>query len=270
LPGLVEMEQRGRSLVRGLMKQRQQQTESKPLFTSFRLGMQQLADALIAQLPAARLHVDNRVNGLRRSGARWVVESAGGSQQFDAVVLAMPAYIAADLVAPFAEQLAAELRGIDYSSSATVAMIYDRNESGRAGTTLPGGFGFLVPRGEGKDIFACTFVHNKFPHRAPSGRLILRAFLTKGLERSDDELVAAASRDFASILGLRTKPLRTLISRWPKSMPQYGLGHIERVDLIAQQELALPGLKLIGNAYRGVGIPDCVREAKKAAESLAG
>ena len=81
--------------------------------------------------------------------------------------------------------------------------------------------------------------------------------------------VAAVSRDFESILGLGTKPLRTLISRWPKSMPQYGLGHMERVSRIAQYVRTLPELKLIGSAYHGVGIPDCVREAKKAAESLA-
>jgi oxygen-dependent protoporphyrinogen oxidase len=153
-------------------------------------------------------------------------------------------------------------------------LIYDEDQLGR----LPDGFGFLVPVVEGRSMLACTFVHRKFLGRTPTGKAVLRAFLG-GMNNEalmavpDEALVATVRRELTEILGeeifpRETMPEHTQVSRWPRAMAQYAVGHQERIARIAARVAALPGLKLAGNAYDGIGIPDCIRLGRKAAKEL--
>jgi len=164
------------------------------------------------------------------------------------------------------------LRGVGYTSSVTLTLGYDRNVR----AALPPGFGFLVPRSEGRRMLAATFVHNKFPHRAPQDRALIRCFLGGArdeaiLRLSDQEIVATARRELREILGLAAEPQFARVYKWKGAMAQYGVGHLERLERIENLRRHVPGLALAGNGYRGIGVPDCVRSgADAAADLLAG
>jgi len=135
------------------------------------------------------------------------------------------------------------------------------------------GFGFLVPRREGRRMLAATFVHNKFPHRAPQDRALLRCFLggsrdPQALLLSDDEILSSVRDELNGILGLNAEPLFSRIYRWKGAMAQYNVGHLERMERIEHLRKQLPGLALAGNAYRGIGVPDCVRSGQEAVAEL--
>ena len=144
--------------------------------------------------------------------------------------------------------------------------------------SLPPGFGFLVPRSEGKKLLAATFVHNKFPHRAPDDRALLRCFFAgKNAEDvwtlSDDQIVGIVRNELQQILGpqingLRDEPLFARVYKWKSAMAQYGVGHLDRLDRMERLRQQLPGLALAGNAYRGIGVPDCIRSGRDAAKQL--
>ena len=193
------------------------------------------------------------------------------SDQFDAVIMATPAPLAAVLLEITSAELGSELRAIPYSSSVTVALGFDK----QVRDALPPGFGFLVPRSEGKRMLATTFVHNKFPYRAPEDRALLRCFLggsrdEQVLQLSDDEIVGMVREELRQILGLAAEPLFTRVYRWKAAMAQYNVGHLERLERIERLRKQLPGLALAGNGYRGIGVPDCVRSGEDAvAEVLA-
>jgi oxygen-dependent protoporphyrinogen oxidase len=275
LPRFAEMEAKYGSLGRGMLQARQRMGSSKtprpPLFTSLKDGMQQLVDALVARLPLESLRLGNPVRELRREGNWWsVTAEAGGSERFDSVIVATPAPVTGSLLASAQAQLAAELSGIAYSSSITVTLGYQH-----AALRLPPGFGFLVPRSEGKRMLACTFVHNKFPHRAPADRALIRCFLggardEEVLAWNDQQIEAAVRKELWDILRLNTQPLFTRVYRWKGAMAQYGVGHLERLHRIEMRCQQLPGLALAGNAYRGIGVPDCIRSGKDAAALVAG
>ena len=173
-------------------------------------------------------------------------------------------------------RLAAELGDIPYSSSITINLVYDEAKIGQ----LPEGFGFLVPAVEGRAMLACTFVHRKFLGRTPPRKAVLRAFLggMKGealLTESDEALVATVRREMAAILGTKIfsadiEPEHVQVSRWRKAMAQYAVGHRERMKRIAARVAELPGLRLVGNAYDGIGVSDCVRLGRQAARELLG
>jgi protoporphyrinogen/coproporphyrinogen III oxidase len=140
-------------------------------------------------------------------------------------------------------------------------------------TALPTGFGFLVPRSEGRRILATTFVHNKFPHRAPPDRALIRCFLggtrdEQVLHLPDEEVLGIVREELRQILGLSAEPLFTRIYRWPMAMAQYAVGHLERLQRIESLLKPWPGLALAGNAYRGIGVPDCVRSGETAAQQV--
>jgi oxygen-dependent protoporphyrinogen oxidase len=138
---------------------------------------------------------------------------------------------------------------------------------------LPPGFGFLLPRSEGKRMLAATFVHNKFPHRAPPDRALIRCFLGGSrdgqvLELPDDEILSVVREELRQILGLRAEPLFTRVYRWKKAMAQYTVGHLDRLRRIDALLKQAPGLVLAGNAYRGIGVPDCVRSGELEAQQV--
>jgi oxygen-dependent protoporphyrinogen oxidase len=191
----------------------------------------------------------------------------GQSGLFDAVVVAIPAPAAAALLETVSAGLASELRSIPYSSSVIVALGYGQEVR----RSLPPGFGFLVPRGEGQRMLASTFVHNKFPHRAPPDRALLRCFVGGSgdqavLDLSDAEILRIVGGELHQILGITAEPRFTRVYRWRGAMAQYAVGHLARLERIEGLRRQLSGLSLAGNAYRGIGLPDCVRSGQEAAD----
>jgi oxygen-dependent protoporphyrinogen oxidase len=275
------MEKRYGSLSRAMLAARKQRVRGersggrklasppRPLFTSLKDGMQQLVDTIVPRLPADARRISNPVIALSRNHTHWFVAPQQGSpEEFDAVMLALPAYAAAALVEPIAPELAAELGQVPYSSSVTVTLGYDMRDL----ALLPPGFGFLAPRSEGRRMLACTFVHVKFPHRAPPDRGIIRAFLGGSqdeavLDLSDHELLALVRRNLREILGLGAEPLFARVYRWRRAMAQYVSGHLARVQRIEKLRRQVPLLELAGNAYRGIGVPDCIASGQQAARN---
>ena len=242
---------------------------TRSLFTSLKNGMQTITDALAAQIPESERRLGTQVEAVKPEFGKWLVASKGRTEEFDGVIIAAPAYVAAGLLHMEIPQISAELEQIRYSSSVTVALAYD----GKTRASLPAGFGFLVPRTEGRPILACTLVHNKFPHRAPEDRALIRCFLggsrnEKILQSSDAEITSIIRRELQQILGLTAEPDLVRISRWPHAMAQYSVGHKTRVERIRRILSSTPGLALAGNAYGGIGVPDCIRSGSESATKV--
>jgi len=193
----------------------------------------------------------------------------GSSERADGVILACPAYASAELVRDLDAELSRELAGIHYASSATMSLAFRREDVPHA----LDGFGFVVPAVETRTLIAVTFSNVKFPGRAPEGWVLMRAFLGGAMhahvfEMDDESLRAAVLRDLQNIVGVQAAPAFTELYRWPKSMPQYPVGHLDRVKRIEGRLGGLPGLAVAGNAFGGVGIPDCVHSGETAADGV--
>ncbi len=288
LPRLVEMETKYGSLTRGMlaahnkMRAMTKNSSKSPnrvapaIFTALRGGMAQLVDAITARLNPASVRTATPVSAIKKTEEGWSVEAGGVRDEFDALIVAASAWAAGPLLAAADPVLGSDLGAIPYSSSITVNLMYDEASIGR----LPEGFGFLVPAVEGRSMLACTFVHRKFLGRTPPGKAVFRAFLggikhNELLAETDNTLVAIVRREMSEILGARTfspavEPEHAQVSRWRGAMAQYAVGHRERMQRIAAHVAALPGLRLAGNAYDGIGVPDCIRLGRKAARELAG
>jgi protoporphyrinogen/coproporphyrinogen III oxidase len=271
LPRFLEMESAHGSLGKAMVAARKRRTRSAvPLFTSLRNGMQQMVDSLVQKISPTAPRLEAAVRVVKPESGKWLVVLSGQpTEAFDAVVLATPAYVGASLLSPGLTALAAELSQIRYTSSVTVALIYDPSVRAQ----LPPGFGFLLPRTENRRILATTFVHNKFPHRAPQDRALLRCFLGGSrdeaiLQSSDHEILSLVGRELGEILGIRAEPLFTRIYKWKSAMARYHIGHAARVDRIREIVGRTPGLALAGNAYRGIGVSDCVRSGSEAAAKV--
>ncbi|HEV2912410.1 MAG TPA: protoporphyrinogen oxidase [Pyrinomonadaceae bacterium] len=281
MPRFLDMEREHRSLIRGMRRARRSQSASQGrgtsgarygLFLSFDEGMQTLTDRLSARLPPRSIRLNSHVEKLSygRDQSLWRLSlSTGEVVECDAVCLALPAYAAARLLRETDATLAAELEAIPYASTATVNLAYRR-----ADVPHPlDGFGFVVPIVERRRTLACTFSSVKFPGRAPEGHALLRAFVGGALQPEmfalDEEAIERAVRDdLRVLLGIEKPPLFTRVRKWPRSMAQYHLGHLRRVESIEERVRALPGLKLAGNAYGGAGLPDCIRSGERAAEEI--
>ena len=278
MPRFLEMERRERSLILALWRQaRRGPTQTKgvsgarwSLFVTFAQGMETLVSALADRLPAGAVRLRAPVAALARSENRWtVVLASGEALPADGAVLAAESHQSARLVRDLDPRLARLLGEIPYASSATVSLGYKHEE-------IPhplDGFGFVVPRSEGRPILACTFSSVKYPERAPERRALLRVFLggalDEGVLKEDDEsLVAIARGQLAELLGVTGPPVLARVHRHPQAMPQYRVGHLEHVATIERCLDAEPGLKLAGSAYRGVGIADCVRSGEEAAAAF--
>jgi len=242
---------------------------TKSLFTSLKNGMQAISDALAAQIPESKQRLNTPVEAVNPEFGKWLVASSGRTEEFDGVIIAAPAYTAAELLRSQIPQISSELEQIRYSSSITVALAYD--EKTRA--SLPPGFGFLVPRTEDKRILACTLVHNKFPNRAPEDGALIRCFLGGSrdeeiLQSSDAEMTTIIRRELQEILGITAEPGLVRIFKWPHAMAQYTVGHKTRVEGIRKIVSSAPGLALAGNAYGGIGVPDCIRSGSESATKV--
>ena len=276
LPRFADMERTHGSLGRAMLAARRRMSAGPqrippPLFTSLKNGMQHLAETIVSRLTSSSLLTDAPVQAIQPEGRGWVVSAGSQSDHFHGVIVALPAPAAAHVLRMASPELAGELAAIEYSSSITVGLGYDRGVR----QSLPPGFGFLVPRSESKQLLAATFVHNKFPHRAPDDRALLRCFFAGANAEnvwglSDDAVVEIVRNELEQIVGLRAEPLFARVYKWKSAMAQYGVGHLERLERIEALRQRLPGLALAGNAFRGIGVPDCVRSGREASRLAIG
>jgi oxygen-dependent protoporphyrinogen oxidase len=278
-PRFAALEQEHGSLIRGLRRTSAAREVRGAggarfgLFVSLAGGLGELPAALAARLPPGVARVACPAAGLERAGnGSWRVRLAGGEAiPAAAVILAGEAPRMAPLVRPHDPALAAGLEGVRYASSAVVTLGY-----ARAAVAHPlDAFGLLVPRIERRPALAITFSSVKYPGRAPPGAALLRVFLGGALDeavlgRDDAELLALARQEVGDLLGASGAPLIARVVRHSRAMPQYEVGHLERVAGLEARAAALPGLFLAGAAYRGVGLADCVRSGEAAAGAALG
>lgn len=271
-PNLRALELEHGSLLRGLAAQEPASSEY-PAFLSLRSGMDRLITSLARSLERTQVWAGFRATAVRSLPGRYAVELDGGvtAVQADGVVLAVPGFVTAELLSELDPNLAEVHSEIPYASSAVVTLAYPREAVGNPLV----GYGYVVPRAEGSDVLACTWTSSKWDGRAPEGFVLLRVFAGRFGGRdvtrlTDDHLVALARNEVRSlgIRGLR-EPALAKIHRWPRGMPQYTLGHPERLERIDTALDQHPGLALAGAAYRGVGIPDCIHSGEEAARSIA-
>jgi len=282
MPRFLEVERRERRLILGLWRAARRAggralEDAKgasgarwSLFVTFADGMEELTRALASRLPAGAIRLGHRVASVTREGEGWRVGMTDGSAALaDGVIIATESHQAARMVRYTDPGLSHLLEGIPYASSATVTLAWRRVDILHA----LDGFGFVVPQVERRSIIACTFSSVKYARRAPEGFALLRVFLggalnEAALEGDDETLTRVARAELGDLLGIQAPPLWSRVSRYPKAMPQYHVGHVARIDAIEGCLRAHPGLALAGGAYRGVGIADCVRSAEEAAARL--
>ncbi|MFN8005788.1 MAG: protoporphyrinogen oxidase [Terriglobia bacterium] len=281
MPRFLEMERQHRSLILGMLRQRKRLGVSRGstlkgprygMFVSFEEGMQVLIRSLEKQLPSSSIELGSKVSLLSRDTSlnRWRLRLANGKDmEAEAVCLALPAYQAGTLLAEVDPEIAERLRKISYASTITVNLAY-RIEDIRQPMN---GFGFVVPFIEGREILACTFSHVKFRGRAPKKYALLRIFMGGALqpqvfEFEDAELLRVIQRNLNDLLNINAQPVLTRIVRHPLSMAQYHVGHLDLVSEIEERLERIPTLQLAGNAFTGIGIPDCINRGEKCADRL--
>jgi oxygen-dependent protoporphyrinogen oxidase len=286
-PRLLEMEQNYGSLMKAFIAMRRKVEEmrrkyppkpgQKPrtFFTSFARGMQQLTDSMADKAGRERIHTGIATTSLRRTpDEKWEVSLSDGSAVVgEGLILATESWAAEPLVRSVDEAIAHALAKIQTSSSATVSIAFNERE---AGFDL-NAFGVLCPMAEGRALMAATYSSTKWPGRAPGGKILLRGFVggphnQEILNRSDEDLVQIVLDEFHKILGLNpfAKPLFSRVYRWHRGMPQYTLGHLERVELIEGRSARITGLALAGGSYRGVGVPNCIESGERAVSKILG
>ena len=281
IPRFLEMETRYRSVIRAMVAQRRAAARREGGTTpgsgarygelvTFDHGMETIVQALTESLPDEAMHTHSDVVSLNRERDIWRLACGDGQHiEADAVILALPARGAADLLRGIETGLYDELSAIPHASSAVLNLVYRRSDVPHPMDC----FGFVVPAIEERDIIACTFSSVKFPHRAPEDRALIRAFIGGARQRhvldyDDEELDRIVRAELKDLMGIEAAPLHTALARYPDAMPQYLVGHSRRVERIESLLERNHGLALSGNAYGGVGLPDCVRSGERAADRV--
>jgi oxygen-dependent protoporphyrinogen oxidase len=229
-----------------------------------------MIDAIVARLTPQCLHTSTTISQLSQKDGGWELITPRGPEHFDAVIFATPARVASTMLARVDHQLSEDLGKVEYSSSITVTLGYKREDL----KSCPPGFGFLVPRSEGTRMLATTFVHTKFPFRAPDDKALVRCFLGGAndpavLKFSDEEITAVVRKELQQITGLKAEPWFVKVYRWDRAMAQYTPGHLERIERIGETLKRIQNLSIAGNFYKGIGVPDCIRTGKEAAQHMA-
>jgi protoporphyrinogen/coproporphyrinogen III oxidase len=285
-PYLRELELEHGGLVKGALALRRERLQrarangrdphlapgTRSIFLTPIQGLAELVDALVKKLQESgvELRLETAVEAIKPVPTGYMLRLADGSSlKANGVVLATPSFITADLISDFAAELAAELRPIEYVSTATVTLAYRESDLPRP----LDGYGYVIPRREGRKALACTWTSTKFPHRAPEGYALLRVFIGRAgqgdqISWTNSALLDIAREELHLTLGITAEPLFNRISLWEKAMPQYVLGHTHRLQRIESILRDYPGLALAGNAYQGIGIPDCIFSGEQAADRI--
>jgi len=274
-PIFVETERKYRSLILGMLARKKAMllnASKRPksnfsLFLTLKGGLGEMVDAVIQKSPDIKFQSGTRVESIAGKEGDWSIRlEGGGEQKADALILATPGHITAQFLESVTPKAAELLKQIKYVSTATVTMAYKKEGFSHA----LDGFGFVVPKCEGRSILACTWTSSKFPHRAPDGHVMLRCYLGGALqeniaEKDEETMTNLVKQDLKEIMGITEEPVFCKVFHNRKSNVQYEVNHSQRIDTIMQE--LQKGLFLAGSAYRGVGIPDCIQGGTKSAES---
>jgi len=274
-PYLRDLEIKYGSLARGAIQMRKQSNGksvqgSRSAFLTPTTGLAEIVEAIISFLEtnSATLRLNTRASRISNINSRYSVELESGEVlQADSVILAAPAFISGTLLASFDPTLAYDLKSIPYASTATVSLAYRQNDLPRE----LDGYGYVIPRREGRKALACTWTSTKFPHRAPDGYALIRVFVGRAGQEipwNENDLLALATKELKLTLGITAEPLLHRVFMWENAMPQYNLGHPEILNRIDAALEKHPGLALAGNGYRGIGIPDCIHSGELAVNKI--
>ncbi len=282
LPRFREMERNHGSLIRAMRKQMKAQRAAGKhvdqsgarysMFVTLENGLSSLVDTLAGRLPEGTIRLGTAIEGVAQQNGSWQVSIAGEqAEQFDAVILATPSHVAATMLKPIDEQLSSDLTSIEHEGTAIVTMAFEDSQVKHP----MNGAGFVVPGIEGSPILAGSFSSQKYLHRAPDGKTLIRTFVggaraPEMAEMPDEKLVPLVLGELRDVLGISGDPIYQITAHWPRTMPQYHVGHLDLVARINSHCHAIPGLALAGNAYDGVGIPACIHSGEQAAERLVG
>ena len=274
-PYLRDLELKYGSLARGALNMRKQSNGksiqgSRSAFLTPTTGLAEIVEKLVEALTAnsAHLRLNVAVSQVTRAGDRYLVDlKDGASLEANSIILATPAFVSGTLLASLDPSLASDLESIPYASTATVSLAYKQDDVPRE----LDGYGYVIPRREGRRALACTWTSTKFPHRAPEGYALLRVFVGRAgqdIPWHEHDLLELAKEELKLTLGITVQPLLHRVFLWDKAMPQYNIGHpeiLKRIDTALEKH---PGLALAGNGYRGIGIPDCIHSGELAVEKI--
>lgn len=268
LPRLRQAEVEHGSVLRAVRRAPDRSASALPSFVSFPGGMGELVDALAAALTGTELRLGIRIVSVTPIAEGFRLrDAAGATLDARAVLFAIPAMAAAELLVSLEPEAVPLLGSIPHADAATVSLAFDR----RGLRSVPQGHGYLAARGERGPAVAVTFTSNKFPGRAPAGLFLARVFLGRAGETlADDEtvLARAAQAELADTVGLTASPAQVRVRRWPGGLPQYTVGHGERLGRLRELLARWRGLAIAGASFDGVGIPDCIASGEGAAEAL--
>jgi oxygen-dependent protoporphyrinogen oxidase len=279
LPQFVEMERRHGGIAKALRSRtgkKEERGASGARYNRFvtpRGGMEVLIERIAARLPPGAVRLGTKIERVSRVDGRWrlelVVDGQHREEAFDGVIIAAPAFAAASLLRGVDSLLAEQLEAISYAGAIVAVVAYRREQIEHP----LDGFGCVAPAVENRNLLSVSFSSVKFPGRAPEGKVLLRAFLGGALQPHlldlpDTDVTRIVRQELEGLLGARGEPEFFEIVRWRRAMPQYHVGHLDRVGTIEGRLAQLPGLALAGNAYRGVGIPFCIRSGEAAAQRL--
>lgn len=276
-PRFVDLEQKHGSLIRGMLSRKKQMvsmSKRKPpkytMFMTLKNGLQDLTITLQKKLRKTKIHENKEALNIKRKTDGYELSFKNEQPRlYDSIIIATPSYATANLVKGVNTLLADKLLEIPYVSTATVSLAYSSSNLKQ----IQNGFGFIVPKISKRKIMAATYTSNKFLCRAPDGKMLIRCFVggaqNEDLVFLDDEEMSKMVKDeLKEIAGIGSQPIFTKIYRWKKAMPQYVIGHIDRVKKIEELFSECPGLFPSGNAYNGIGISDCILKSSKVAESV--
>jgi oxygen-dependent protoporphyrinogen oxidase len=283
MPQFIEHEEKYASVIVGLQQEgRAKAAQAKKdggarysMFLSFDRGMGVLVETLVERLNGTELLLSTKVQKIERRISGWTIRTADGTtRNCDVLIVTVPTDKAAALLEgedrgdQEMHDLRSKLAEIPFASSVVLNLVYKRAQVPKA----LAGFGFVVPAVEKRDIIACSYSSVKFPGRSPDDHVTLRAFLggemhPEKMELTDEQLVSQALHDLRHYLGITTDPIWHQVARWPNSMPLYHVGHKKLIQEITEKIERMPGLFLAGNAFNGVGVPDCIRSGDNAAKS---
>lgn len=274
-PRFVEMEQKHRSLIIGMLKARSMarknpQPEGAPtMFVTLKGGLADLVEGIVPKLDQNSINKMTTVKNIeKKPEGNFIVNLKDGqSIEADCVILTTPAYISAKLLKDIDAEITENLNKIPYISTATISLAFKKSALAKPLK----GFGFVVPRIEGRKIMAATFSSQKYAYRAPEDSILIRCFVggSKNEELvalSEEELVQISRQELAEILGIHGQPIFAKVFKWKKAMPQYVIGHSQRIAWLDEQLKQHPGLYLTGNAYKGIGIADSVHNGELTAK----
>ncbi|MGV8977051.1 MAG: protoporphyrinogen oxidase [Cellulomonas sp.] len=270
VPEIDALVRRSRSVYLALRRQPRRSAPTGPALVSLHGGLTRLVGALTTAIAGCDIRLGTAVEKVERDGDRYVLQLSDGSRLVaDAVVLTTPAFVTAPLLADLAPDAAAAAAGIAYVDSASITLVYPREALGRE----LNGTGFLVPAGEDLLLVGCSWLTAKWPHLAGESTVLLRAMVGRyGDQRistmDDDELVARVRADLVRTMGMSAPPVEVQVQRWPRAMPQYTVGHQDRLDRISRALQDVPGVHVIGAACTGVGVASCVGQARRTADEV--